>query len=86
MTDYTPTTREVRDAVLMAGKPFDQIGETDDPHYGYQIYDIFVEPGAAFDRWLRSVKSDAFEQGFYVASDGQFFPEPGENPYREEEK
>lgn len=51
MNEYTPSTREVRDAVLMSGKPFDQIVETDDPHYGYSIYDEYVEPGSAFDRW-----------------------------------
>lgn len=49
---YTPTTQQVRDAVLMSGKPFDQIVEIDDPVEGYSIHDQYVEPGAAFARWL----------------------------------
>lgn len=35
-----------------------------------------------FDRWLRQVKAEVFEEGWYYASNGKWGSlEPGENPY-----
>jgi len=41
-------------------------------------------PGQAFDRWLTDVKAEAWDEGYYHATNGKWGPpETGENPYRE---
>lgn len=35
----------------------------------------------AIQAFLIEELREAWEMGYYTASDGEFFPEPGENPY-----
>lgn len=63
MSEYTPPTDWVRDAFA-------------DENYPALSVD---EAYAAFDRWLRKVKSEAWNEGY---ADGRFNADPGLiNPY-----
>ena len=77
MDDFTPTTVQVRD-----GYRFDPEDEYRDP-----INAPFraKENGRAFDRWLKRVKAEAWDEG-WLAAPGEFAIYEGDNPYREQEK
>lgn len=76
MSQYTPTTEQIKDAYRR-----DRVWEV---HNGGKIY------AAEFDRWLDSVKADAWDEGYRDGhndglSDGHPLGndrEPEENPYR----
>lgn len=79
MSEYTPTTENIRQtfAYVRAGLDHDD---------GYPfVMEFHVE---AFDRWLASVKAEAWDEGWmhdadYVNTWGQFCPHKECNPYRE---
>ena len=73
MSDYTPTTEEVRLAYWNGRK------------FSLENHDI--NNIAEFDRWLAEVKSQAWEEGYdegYV--DGSCDRERADNPYRQGEE
>lgn len=61
MSEYTPTTEEIRYRLILGADPFDL--NTDEQ-----------EDLEEFDRWLNSVKAEAWDEGFCSMR--------GENPYR----
>ena len=76
---YTPTTEEVRHAILYVVERLE-----------YQGHPL---PGGVegFDRWLASVKAEAWDKGErheseYLSTWGQFCPHKTCNPYREVSK
>ena len=79
VSDYTPTTEEVRHAILYVVERLE-----------YQGHPL---PGGVegFDRWLASVKAEAWDKGErheseYLSTWGQFCPHKTCNPYREVSK
>lgn len=75
MSDYTPTTEQVRDLYALS----DPAGKT------WQVYE------AEFDRWLQQVKAEAWEEGFadgvnHDLGDRENAPEIINNPYRQGEQ
>ena len=77
MSDYTPTTEEVRHAILYVVERLE-----------YQGHPL---PGGVegFDRWLASVKAEAWDEGHATPHelepfDGHTFT--AVNPYRETEQ
>lgn len=75
MSDYTPTTEQVRFAYI-DHRDFDsQVGLSEWPGDD--------EVGWEFDRWLATVKAEAWEQGYDAAPLGGRPRQ--ENPYRETE-
>ena len=91
MGDYTPTTKQVRFAYTDRRDFDSQIGLGEGP--GDE------EAGAEFNRWLNSIKAEAWEQGkraeetaWIHVLDGHPVEEgdmcdqcPTDNPYREQE-
>lgn len=77
MSDYTPTTEEVRNAYIE-----DEFGIPREFH---------LLPG--FDRWLASVKAEAWDEGHHAGRLNEtyrdhtrnFWRTPPTNPYREQE-
>ena len=70
MTDYTPTTEEIR------------IGKrkiTDGKFYYTERYVTDAE----FDRWLAEVKADAWDEGWLHNVDDRIWSSLHDNPYRE---
>lgn len=53
MTDYTPTTDEVREEYVYGAQEVDLDG---------QVVVSFDEADARFDRWLASVKAEAWDE------------------------
>ena len=71
MTDYTPTTKQVREQFTREEPP--QIGTV-------------AEKGRAFDRWLEQVKAEAWEEGHNAGQHNEHEYRPGRvmtNPYKE---
>ena len=89
MTDYTPTTKQVRD-----GYRYDPL---DDYYNPVQAGAIAERKGRDFDRWLEQVKAEAWNEGHYASntewehtyygypvSEGEICPEcSAGNPYKE---
>ncbi len=88
MTEYTPTTEEVRHAHV--GKQAVCVN-----HGDWITEEQWAEFGAEFDRWLASVKADAWEEGFDAGERDVFEHDEGDewgkehtciqNPYRQGE-
>ena len=81
MDDYTPTTEEVRMAYNHWGKY---------PEFAPDDFDV---TGAEFDRWLASVRADAWDEGWAALSEQErlqradrFHPITRGNPYRGEKQ
>lgn len=74
MSDYTPTTEEVREAWIIA-RYWDD----------YELFDIDEkmrdEESAQFDRWLKQVKAEAWDEGFDAGVDNVVLKEFVFNPY-----
>jgi len=81
MSDYTPTTEQVRFAYIDRRDFDSQVGLGERP--GDE------EVGREFDRWLASVKAEAWDEGYATAQTEQFLGGEGGitffNPYRETE-
>ena len=73
MSDYTPTTEEVRGRYFWYGDYGDK-----EP----------VEIEAEFDRWLNEVKAQVWEQGYAIgwATAWHGLEHPARNPYRQGEE
>ena len=69
MTDYTPTTEEVRDAFS---------------DYNEDVDGGWYEAEAQFYRWLAEVKAQAWEEGFQGGYDSAMGVGNIPNPYRQE--
>ena len=67
MSDYTPTTEEVRNAVWL-------LKHLDTP--------LALPDEAGFDRWLAEVKAQTWEEGLYAGAADSYFGYP-DNPYRQ---
>ena len=72
MSEYTPTTEEIRYRLILGADPFDLNADE-------------REDLEEFERWLNSVKAEAWDEGAYF----QFANSPflstldkGNNPYR----
>ena len=74
MSDYTPTTEEVRGAY--EGQLI-KVGDN-----AYQLLDE-AHAKAEFDRWLTEVKAEAWEEGWVSCFHAYWHKE--ENPYRQGE-
>lgn len=73
MSDYTPTTEVIRDAVSF---PRERLGEPRP-----------IKP-EVFDRWLSQVKAEAWEEGHHAGQHNEHEHRPGRamaNPYKEPE-
>lgn len=71
MNEYTPTTEQVRRDYARAGYPLDA--------------DYRSVGRAEFDRWLRGVLADAWDEGAGAGyDDAEAGREEKHNPYREE--
>ena len=70
MSDYTPTTEEIRRAVTSFNEYFD--------HPRAAEFD-----GDLFDRWLDEVKADAWDEGWLYNVDDRIWSSLHDNPYRE---
>ena len=71
MSDYTPITEVIRDAVSF---PRERLGEPRP-----------IKP-EAFDRWLEQVKAEAWEEGHNAGQHNEHEYRPGRvmvNPYKE---
>lgn len=82
MSEYTPTTDEVRDSYRYSNQRPDICGK---------------DFGIEFDRWLEAVKAQAWDEGHSAGEEnagigiaslltGLEAPEIEENPYRKEQK
>ena len=74
MSDYTPTTEVIRDAVSF---PRERLGEPRP-----------IKP-EAFHRWLEQVKAEAWEEGQNAGQHNEHEYRPGRvmaNPYRKEQE
>lgn len=75
MTDYMPTTDDVRDAYqgrLVKTGPS-----------SYELVDE-KQADAEFDRWLAELKADAWEEGYAQGSEDSYDSRlDADNPYRE---
>ncbi len=78
MSDYTPTTEEVRELVVAGheNQYRDELGQLTGVSYGIE-----------FDRWLTEVKAQAWEEAYTEGyRHGTCDVEPSDNPYRGENK
>lgn len=73
MSDYTPTTEEVRNQ-------YSGLSTAHSNHAG-QVYINFAE----FDRWLAEVKAQAWEEGYDSGAERNYMDSPS-NPYRQGEE
>ena len=73
MSDYTPTEEEVREA-------FAEYTVDESQHAPWRCEEIRQERRAEFDRFIASVKAEAFEEG--ADAGWSDFPEESVNPYR----
>ena len=79
MSEFTPTTQQVRD-----GYRYDPEDEYRDPIGAPQRS---AEAGRAFDRWLDNVRAEAWEEGWRTGyADGAHYDDPRitPNPYRKD--
>ena len=78
MSDYTPTTEEVREAY----------GEQTNfrRHASQTFTQVFEEEDGEFDRWLAEVKAQAWEEGSQAGYDLAMGVSNAPNPYRQEEE
>ena len=72
MSDYTPTTAEIRKNYWIGTAFSKDAMRTADKIMEYE----------AFDRWLAEVKADAWEEGMYAGKADDYFGDP-DNPYRQ---
>lgn len=74
MASYTPTENGIRNRYLW----WELSPERQKIRGERSTAEIIDE----FDRWLKQVKAEVFEEGWYYASNGKWGSlEPGENPY-----
>ena len=79
MSDYTPTTQQVRD-----GYRFDP---EEDYYNPLQAGANTERAGRDFDRWLKQVKAEAWDEGHHAGQHNEHEYRPGRamaNPYRQE--
>ena len=76
MSDYTPTTEEVRGAFVV-GCDFSN-------HLGAGSDDLSDASSPEFDRWLNEVKAQVWEEGWHTGNKDSDGLQPTVNPYREE--
>ena len=73
MSDYTPTTEEVRKNYWVGTAFSKNAMRTADKILEYE----------AFDRWLAEVKADAWDEGWLHNVDDRIWSSLHDNPYRE---
>ena len=76
MSNYTPTTEEVRDEYSFHCEGWcERCGKSDDVAY------LFHE--AEFDRWLAEIRAQVWEEGWHTGNKDSDGLQPTVNPYRE---